>query len=517
MRMNKTASSAWSIMALFAASMTTSCSSDSLVTDGNADGGEGKSVTLTAKVNEGDATTRVGMNNESDDEVSFYWHSDDAILVQTENSGTYSGAEFTTSTATGEASAEFTGTVESESTLGTYAVYPYSASHKFTSATALTYNLPATYIYNKVESGIFSKTDGTNTTYRSTSTNIPMVGTISGDAIEFKHIGGLAVIRIDEMPVESGTLTVTADQQLCGDFTISDLSADGAAIATSTSAATTDNKTVTFSFSGATTNEVGVFYPPLATGSYSGLKITISYGTTTQTVNYGTLDVARGDVVAIPVYYNDGNCYAKDTDGNYIINGHTFVDLGLTSGLLWATCNVGASSPTESGGYYAWGEVSTKETYYVANYKYGSNLGNPTKYNGTDKLTTLEAGDDAATANWGSGCRMPTKDDFDELINSESCTLAWTTVDGVSGYTVTNRGNGKSIFFPASGYRYDASSEADGYVGFYWTSTFAPTAYPYYVYAYSFMFSQNKKETDPDPRNYGYQIRPVADSPVADK
>ena len=517
MRMNKTASSAWSIMALFAASMATSCSSDSLVTDGNADGGEGKSVTLTAKVNDSEAATRVGMNNESDDEVSFYWHQGDEILVQTVSGGTYSGAKFTTATKTGEASAEFTGTVESGNSLGTYAVYPYNKNHEFTSATALKYNLPAEYSYTTVESGIFSKTDGTGTTYRSTSANIPMVGTIAENTIEFKHIGGLAVIRIDEMPVTEGTLTVTADQQLCGDFTISDLSADGAAIKTSTSAATTDNKTVTFSFSGATTNEVGVFYLPLATGSYSGLKIEFGDATNTYTVNYGTLDVARGDVVAIPVYYNDGNCYAKDTYGNYRIDGHTFIDLGLS--VLWAETNIGAESATDYGKYYAWGEVtacgeakdwgdySVKTSYTWNTYKHGTSSSNMTKYNSKDKTTVLDNSDDAAYVNWGSSCRMPTDTEIEELINSDNCTWTWDA--DKKGHKVTSKIEGYTdnyIFIPASGQYYDSGYHYQGNTGNYWSRSL----YQYYSAADLF-FGSGSPSCLTHSRYIGQTIRPVAE------
>ena len=515
-----TASNMLPIMAFFAATVVTSCSSDSLVTDGNSGNSEGKSVTLTAKVNESEAATRVGMNKEDGDAVSFYWHSGDAILVQTVSGSTYSGAKFTTSTATGEATAEFTGAVESAETLGTYAVYPYSDKHSFTSATALTYNLPATYTYNKVESGIFSKTEET-TTYRSTSTNIPMVGTVTDDAISFKHIGGLAVIRIDEMPAETGTLTVTADEQLCDDFAISNLSATDAAIETSTSAATNNNKTVTFSFSGATANGVGVFYLPLATGEYTNLTIKIAYGdanSTTQTIPYGSLTIARGEVVAIPLSADSkGNLrYIVDNgDGTYTINnGHRFVDLGLSSGLLWAVCNVGASSATEDGNYYAWGEVAPKadnNSYTWDNYKFGTK-DNLTKYTGSDGRTTLEAEDDAATVNWGSGCRIPTKDEIDELTNSTNCTWTSTTVNEVKGYEVTSKMEGytdRSIFLPASGFNYDSQALVErGSTCSYWTSTLDPSDNPP---TYAYIIRNNDY-------GYGYRftgrsVRPVAEKP----
>ncbi len=526
MRMNKTASSAWSIMALFAASMATSCSSDSFSEDGNSNGGEGKTVTLTAKVNDNDATTRVGMSKETDDAVSFYWHSSDAILVQTVSGSTYSDAKFTTETATGETSAEFTGTVESAETLGTYAVYPYSDKHSFTSATALTYNLPATYEYSTVESGIFSKTDGTNTTYRSTSTNIPMVGEITEDAIEFKHIGGLAVIRIDEMPAVSGTLTVTADQQLCGDFTISDLSADGAAMVTSTTTATDDNKTVTFSFSGAATGSAGVFCLPLATGSYSGMKITINYGETTQTVNYGNLYVARASVNAIPLYNHDGTVskFSK-IDGNvYTLNGQEFVDLGLPSGLLWATTNIGAEISADFGKYYAWGEVTAygeakdwgdyaiKTKYDFTAYKYGTSYSNQTKYNSTDGKKILEAEDDAATRNCGSGSRMPTYAEFNELVNASNCTWTWdesmtnSSNSAVTGHKVVSVNNGSSIFIPASGMYSSTSFTSNN--GYYWSSQHYSSYFSYNLLQFGY---DKSYQANANQRQFACSVRAVTE------
>ena len=516
------ASSALPIVALLAASITSSCSSDSLSEGENAAGGEGKTVTLTAKVNESEATTRMGMTKGNGNEVSFYWHSSDEILVQTVNGSTYSGAKFTTNTETGKASAEFTGTVASTEKLGQYAVYPYSESHKFTSETSLTYNLPAAYTYNNVESGIFSKTENGTTSYRSTSTNIPLVGKIEDGKIEFKHIGGLAVIRIDNMPAASGTLTVTADQQLCGDFTIGNLSADEPKMTTTTSS---DNKTVTIKFSGATAGSVGVFYLPLATGSYSGLKIGINYGTTTQTVNYGNLYVARASVNAVPLYNVDGKLckWSKaNSDGTYTINGQKFVDLGLS--VLWATCNVGASSAYDYGKCYAWGEVTAynenkdwgdkgvKTNYNFDNYKYGTSS-SLTKYNGTDNLTTLEAGDDAATVNWGSSCRMPTQAEFDELLNSNNCSWSNTTENGVSGYKVTSKKEGytdKSIFLPANGSREGETLYNQGSSGGYWSSSCSTSDYSD-AFRLSFGSTYSNQNCVEKDRCFGSAVRPVAE------
>ncbi|MBR5982399.1 MAG: leucine-rich repeat protein, partial [Bacteroidales bacterium] len=160
-------------------------------------------------------------------------------------------------------------------------------------------------------------------------------------------------------------------------------------------------------------------------------------------------------------------------------NGHGYVDLGLPSGTMWATMNVGASSPEEAGDYYAWGETTTKDTYNWENNIYNNGeYQTLTKYcsisscgnNGfTDSLTTLEASDDAATANWGSAWRMPTKEEIEEL--NSNCTVTWTTQNGASGRLFTSLINGNSIFLPVAGRRDDNSLYlADSY-GYYWSSS----------------------------------------------
>lgn len=106
------------------------------------------------------------------------------------------------------------------------------------------------------------------------------------------------------------------------------------------------------------------------------------------------------------------------------VDGFDYVDLGLPSGLLWATCNVGANTSTEVGSLFAWGETSAKTEFTWANYKYGNTADSITKYcittkngkNGfTDGRTTLEDEDDAAFVNWGSNWQTPTADDWCEL------------------------------------------------------------------------------------------------------
>lgn len=155
---------------------------------------------------------------------------------------------------------------------------------------------------------------------------------------------------------------------------------------------------------------------------------------------------------------------------------HEYVDLGLPSGTLWATCNVGASKPEEYGNYFAWGETTTKGTYEWGTYKYCK--GSPdimTKYctsrsYGTiDNKTELEAADDAATANWGSGWQMPSREQCYELINSSYTYTTWTTMNDVKGIMITSKSNRNSIFLPAAGDRGGTSLNYAGTYGYYWS------------------------------------------------
>ena len=220
------------------------------------------------------------------------------------------------------------------------------------------------------------------------------------------------------------------------------------------------------------------------------------------------------DIVA-PILAQNARMQATVDSLNYVLslNAHEYVDLGLPSGTKWATCNVGANSPEDYGDYFAWGETSTKNTYSWATYSLCNGSQNTlTKYcnnssygnNGfTDALTTLEASDDAATANWGSAWRMPTKEEFDELKNN--CTVTWTTQNGVNGRLFTGP-NGNSIFLPAAGYRYDSSLYSAGSYGYYWSSSLY-TDYPYSAWLLYFLSGNYGMYSD--YRYYGRSVRPV--------
>ena len=190
-----------------------------------------------------------------------------------------------------------------------------------------------------------------------------------------------------------------------------------------------------------------------------------------------------------------------------------WVDLGLPSGLLWATRNVGATSPEDYGDYFAWGETTTKSYYEFETYIYCNGFYfQLTKYcnyssfgyNGfTDNLTILQPGDDAATANYGG--RTPTKEEWQELIYNTPA--QWTTRNGVNGLLFTSS-NGNSLFLPAAGLWHSWLSGA-GDNGYYWSSSLntddpvGPTT------AWEFNFYSGNQGVNGGRRDYGRSVRAV--------
>lgn len=159
--------------------------------------------------------------------------------------------------------------------------------------------------------------------------------------------------------------------------------------------------------------------------------------------------------------------------------GEKWVNLGLPSGILWATCNVGANNPEEYGDYFAWAETQPKSVYSGYNYIYyifeNTWHYGYTKYcpnsdygynNYTDNLTILQPCDDAAAANYGG--RTPTEMEWREL--RDNCTSTWTTLNGINGQCLTGP-NGNSIFLPNAGYRYEGELRNVGIMGQYWSSS----------------------------------------------
>ena len=207
---------------------------------------------------------------------------------------------------------------------------------------------------------------------------------------------------------------------------------------------------------------------------------------------------------------------------DYLLNGswpeepvtppdnHEWVDLGLPSGTLWATCNVGANSPEEYGDHFAWGETEPKDVYSWETYKwcYGTSDSmmkycTNSSYGFIDDKTELEPEDDAATVNWGEKWRTPTNEQIKELINK--CTWTWTTLNGVNGYLIVGP-NDNTLFLPAAGDCHNEWLYATGTEGYYWSRTIV-TNFP--NQAYFIDFYSGGERYDAIFRYFGISVRPV--------
>ena len=200
----------------------------------------------------------------------------------------------------------------------------------------------------------------------------------------------------------------------------------------------------------------------------------------------GSLSKSSG---AASVSHTQANISTTNT-----INGHEWVDLGLS--VKWATCNVGATLPSDYGDYFAWGEISTKSSYTVNNSKtYNKPMGDIA---GNSQY-------DAARANWGSTWRMPTKKEFQEL--KDQCIWTWTSQGGHSGYRVTSKTNGNSIFLPAAGWRSGKSLYYVGSNGLYWSAGPYSNTYGCSLYFFSSYVNPQSNYY----RAYGFSVRPVSE------
>ena len=231
--------------------------------------------------------------------------------------------------------------------------------------------------------------------------------------------------------------------------------------------------------------------------------------------------IAAGNATITVVVEENANltasCSVTVLDGEF-----EFVDLGLTSGTLWATMNVGATSPSDYGDYFAWGEVESKADFSWSTYKHCKGSENKltkychsSSYGTIDHKQELEFLDDAARQNWGGSWRMPSRAQVQELINE--CTWKWTTLDGVIyGYQVISKKDSNiSIFLPAAGYYNGTTLYNSGAYGYYWTRENYKSSYSYSdvsCFAYLLSFSISSHTTDNDYRDEGYSVRPVLES-----
>lgn len=214
----------------------------------------------------------------------------------------------------------------------------------------------------------------------------------------------------------------------------------------------------------------------------------------------GTTEERYVDEIDRITFHAEGEAPPQDTEA---------IDMGLS--VKWANCNVDASRPEQSGGFYAWGETETKDVYNNTTYKYYNLEWQTIQRIGTDISGTQY---DVARRKLGGEWRMPTHEEWQELVLN--CDWQWTSRNGVNGYLVT-ADNGNSIFLPAAGRLYhDGSANANGYEnlgGFYWTSTLAEDdGVNYLAYRMNFGDTWYGQSASYDAPELGFTIRPVQGS-----
>ena len=201
-----------------------------------------------------------------------------------------------------------------------------------------------------------------------------------------------------------------------------------------------------------------------------------------------------------------GDTPSTPDPGNPVLEDVRAVDLGLTSGTLWANKNVGAVSASDAGYYYSWGEVdSLKENFLKQYYLYYQNrtfvrIGNP----GEEGIAGTEY--DAATVTWGSDWKIPIPEQFRELM--EECTWTWDDMGEVPGYSIASKQNGKSIFLPAVNY-YSGGNKGENGIGYYWSSSLFLFDEFNYNLSMALYIEDGSKTVRYHAREDGLPIRPV--------
>lgn len=361
-----------------------------------------------------------------------------------------------------------------------------------------------------------AQNSGANTTLKGNLTSAPSVGdnlilkflspdyTAQEGTLEYIAANcdyAVANITVSTVNTTEKTITTTGNadfqnQQAIVKFTLTDNATTPAAISALKLRVTANSKTYIVTPSSAT----DVLYVAIAEISSKNINLVAN-------VNGDIYTYAKSGVTFVNSKYYTISVRMRQVEA---------IDLGLPSGTKWANMNIGAMVPEGYGDYISWGDTIpprnnsflwesykwcnkdyTKLTKYCSNSSYGNN-------GYEDILTVLEAEDDAATVIWGNNWCMPTKAQWDELINNTES--EWTTENGVYGRKITSTNNGNSIFIPATGYTSSSSYYNVGVSGFYYSSTLYESL-PYMAWIYS--CSSYGEQTTYSNRDGGLNIRPV--------
>lgn len=378
----------------------------------------------------------------ADDQLRVLWNADDRISIF--NKYTYN-QEYRFVGYDGDNSGSFTKVPNDDFVTGNtldliYAIYPYRESTRIDNDGVITVVLPAEQTYREDSFGL-----GANT----------MVSMTEDNLLLFKNLCGYLMFKLygDDVTVTSISIRGNKNEPLAGEAFVN-ASVNGVP-SMSFSDLATDVITLVFDnpvLLGATVETATTFWivvPPTIFDEGFTMTVNDNKNNVFEKSTTKQFEIKRNELFRMSAL----NC--QMTDNPDIVETLEAIDLGLPSGLLWASMNVGAQNPSDIGGRYAWGETETKSYYDWDNYKwcdgtYYSMTKYCTKsiYGTVDGKTVLEDEDDVAKVLLGNGWRMPTKDELSELLTE--CSWRSEIVNNVNGYLVTGP-NGNSIFFPLNG------------------------------------------------------------------
>ena len=375
-----------------------------------------------------------------------------------------------------------------------YAVYPYDKKNKCDYEGKLTVTFPSVQHYKKDSFGI--------------GANVMVAKTNTMD-LRFMHVGGYRTFKLygEGVSVSSIRMESNGDEYLSGrtDVTIGSDGKPSVSFIESTS----NSKSVELVCDtpvalGGTADEAVEFWFVLPPGTLTqGFTVTVTDidGKEFTKSTSNSIEVKSGAKKSMPAF-------EVEMGGEPVISVPEAVDLGLPSGIKWASFNVGATKPEEYGDYFAWGEIAPKDSYSWDNYMFGgmyslSKYNTDSTYGTVDNKIVLEGTDDVASINYGGYWRMPTMEEWKELW--ANCSFLSTTQNGVYGRLVTGS-NGNSIFLPAAGLYYPSAPNYTGSKGWYWSSSiYAELTYD----AYFFDFDSAGTGYGGNHRCMGFSVRPV--------
>ena len=342
-----------------------------------------------------------------------------------------------------------------------------------------------------------------------------VTSTTSDYNLKFKNVlGGLKLQPKGTATITSITVTGNNNEILCGDAEVTVSNSSTPSISLSAASA----KTVTLDCGAGVTLDTEtaipfiIALPPMTmTGGFT-VTVTDSEGKQMEIKTTKSQIINRSSMLRMPAVNYFGTSPMAVPEA---------VDLGLS--VKWASCNLGASSPSDYGDYYAWGEIDLKDNYDLSNYKWfiGSSQ-SITKYNndashGTvDNKIILDSEDDVAHVKLGGNWRMPTADEIDELLNTDNCSREWTQVNGIDGWKFTSKKSGYEgnfIFLPAAGDRGFSEYDLLGTRGIYWSSSLL-TNDPYSAWDLGFGSSDIGRYYHGNGRYRGRTVRAVEGEPI---